>query len=445
MGMKKAVSFLLCVLLLLALAAFAAAERAIPKALRVTQQIDSMRLNGYRVVTYSVLHSSRDDVNEAINARVAALREEAEPLVPRGKDFRSKPARADICTHITRAGSRLMSFHICAQISAKNNQLWVKSEEYTYDMESGRLILLGEIVREDGWPRLLAEIRRQLESSFSGTVPNGEALDALCLRENLEGAGFVITPGHLALYFPAGDVFPAHAEALLRVEIYVPELWEILTDEMRQEMDCTGYEMVAMTYDDGPAKGTTRGVLNASVRHPGQVTFFLSGHRMMKNAELIHLEYDAGHSVQSHSWAHATKNVTSEKLFDWEALFDSTMGDIIGTVPVMMRPPGGNAYIYIAAGSRLPMILWNANSMDASDSGGDGNLLTCFGSVFKAKDGDVVLCHDVKVFAGDLAEKCMARFEENNVLLVTVNDLCALRGVPLEAGLILKTCPPDGE
>ena len=30
-----------------------------------------------------------------------------------------------------------------------------------------------------------------------------------------------------------------------------------------------------------------------------------------------------------------------------------------------------------------------------------------------------------------------------NVLLVTVDDLCALRGVPLEAGLILKGWPEE--
>ena len=38
----------------------------------------------------------------------------------------------------------------------------------------------------------------------------------------------------------------------------------------------------------------------------------------------------------------------------------------------------------------------------------------------------------------------MARFEERNMLLVTVDDLCALRGVRPEAGRTLKACPPEG-
>ena len=38
----------------------------------------------------------------------------------------------------------------------------------------------------------------------------------------------------------------------------------------------------------------------------------------------------------------------------------------------------------------------------------------------------------------------MRFFEQENMLLVTVNDLCALRGVSLKAGTVLQNCPPEG-
>ncbi len=435
---------MLCILLLCAAVSLGCAERKIPDVLRVSQEIVSERKDHFRIVTHSVLHSAREDVNEAINARVAALTEEAMPLVPQGRDYRSRTARADICTQITRTGERWMSFHICAQISASNNQTWVRSEDYTYEMETGRLIRLGEIIAGEGWETLLREIRTQLENFFPENTPDRDALDRICSREKLADAGFVMTPGHMALYFPAAEVYPDHPEALLRAEIYVPQLWEILTEEARRETDCTGYALVALTYDDGPAKGRTRDVLNATVCHPAQVTFFPIGSRLVKNAELIHREFDGGHSVQSHTWAHAheKKNVNAKKTAEWETQFNRTIGCIIGAIPVMMRPPGGRWNLYADAGCEMPMILWSKNGLDASVGDSRKDMMKCLASALGARDGDIVLFHDVKDFAGEMAERCLKRFEEKNILLVTVNDLCALRGIPLEPGTVLESCPP---
>lgn len=436
--------FAVCVLVFCLAISAGAAEREIPDVLRVTQTIETVKKKNYQMITYTVLHSVREDVNDAINARVAALKEEAEPLVPRGNESSTGTARADICTQITRTGNRWMSFHIVAQVSAEDNQYWVKSEDYTYEMESGRLIRLGDIIREDAWDTLLREIRTQVVNLFPGDAPDEGALDALCRREDLADAGFVATPGHLALYFPAADIYPAHAEALLRVEIYVPELWELLTEEARQETDCTGYDMIAMTYDDGPSKGTTRRMLNAAACHPGQVTFFVIGNRLVQNAELLHREFDAGHSIQSHSWQHYIGDIKPQKEAEWEAQFNQDMGSIIGVTPVMMRPPGGHENNYLLAGCELPMILWSVNSCDASSDEYVDDVPRLYSCVVGTGDGDILLFHDIKRNAGELADKCMGSFEERNLLLVTLNDLCALRGVTLEPGLILKNVPRDG-
>ena len=253
----------------------------------------------------------------------------------------------------------------------------------------------------------------------------------------------MVTPGHLALYFPAACIYPTHPEALFRVEIYVPELWEILTEEARQEMDCTGYDMVAMTYDDGPTKGRTREVLNAFICCPGQATFFLIGKRMSDNAELVHKEYDAGHSVQSHTWQHSIERgeVTSEKAAKWEERLNCTMTGMIGISPIMMRPPGGLWKLYMKAEITMPMILWSIDSQDAGVNVQEEVWQHYCDCALSAKDGDIILFHDGREFSGDMARYCTERFEEKNMLLVTVNDLCALRGVPLEEGAIIHNCP----
>ena len=159
---------------------------------------------------------------------------------------------------------------------------------------------------------------------------------------------------------------------------------------------------------------------------------------------MLHMEFDAGHSVQSHTWAHATKGVTTEKVTDWETQYNEAMGSIIGRLPIMMRPPGGNWKGYVNSGTELAQILWDTNSTDSSAGEGKQDMLGCCGRASIACDGSIVLFHDVKIYAGDLAERSMRFFEQENMLLVTVNDLCALRGVSLKAGTVLQNCPPEG-
>ena len=171
MQVKKIRWLLLCFLALCLFIPAGMAERVIPDVLKVTQEVKSYRAKGYRIITYSELHSAREDVDDVINGRVAALKEEAEAIAPEGTDFNKRCAHADIYTQITRTGDRWLSFHVCAQTSAKSSQNWVKCEDYTYDMESGRLIRLGDIIRDDGWEALLREIRAQVENFFPGNTP----------------------------------------------------------------------------------------------------------------------------------------------------------------------------------------------------------------------------------------------------------------------------------
>ena len=167
--------------------------------------------------------------------------------------------------------------------------------------------------------------------------------------------------------------------------------------------------------------------------------------RLVKNAELLHMEYDAGHSVQSHTWEHATSGATKRKNARWEQKTNETMGRLIGAVPVMMRPPGGHWRNYREAGCEMPMILWSVSSADALTDETDDDVIHCFGVAAGAGDGDIVLFHDIKRIAGKLAERCMERYEAEDILLVTVNDLCALRGIPLEKDLLLESCPGEGK
>ena len=64
--------------------------------------------------------------------------------------------------------------------------------------------------------------------------------------------------------------------------------------------------------------------------------------------------------------------------------------------------------------------------------------------VFGCRDGDIILCHDINNRAPAYASTYLPRLtEKRGFLLVTVEDLCVLRGVELLPGQVYTNCPPE--
>ena len=60
------------------------------------------------------------------------------------------------------------------------------------------------------------------------------------------------------------------------------------------------------------------------------------------------------------------------------------------------------------------------------------------------RDGDIILCHDINGMAGSFAASYLPRLtDKRGFLLVTVEDLCVLRGVELLPTKVYTNCPPE--
>jgi len=66
----------------------------------------------------------------------------------------------------------------------------------------------------------------------------------------------------------------------------------------------TGKNMVALTFDDGPAEPTTRQVLDLLDKYSVQATFFVSGINALRYPEIIKDIVSRGHSIGNHSLSH---------------------------------------------------------------------------------------------------------------------------------------------
>ena len=66
--------------------------------------------------------------------------------------------------------------------------------------------------------------------------------------------------------------------------------------------ECQKY--IALTFDDGPRKGTTDRLLDGLRERGASATFFLVGEEAAANPELVKRMKAEGHQIGNHTWSH---------------------------------------------------------------------------------------------------------------------------------------------
>ena len=437
-----------CVLVLLLCAALpAGAEREIPKCLRFEQEMVITKLPNDRNVYVTKPVTAKKQVTKEIAAVVDELYAAAEPHLQKTRSYSLNfefADRLDVGPYITRVGSRWMSFLTIARVTHGADQIYVAFDTRVFNMETGERVYLDSIIdaEKGGWEFLSEEAKRQLAAHFPALEPDPEVLDALCSPEALKNAAFTLSPGHITLRWHAHDLYPDAPEGLLRTDIYYPALKPYMTETALEETDCSGYALAALTYDDGPGRNSSDSLMNQLRIYGAEATFFAIGVKMDELPCVLHREYDAGYSVQSHNWVHEYTAPTAKELAEWTRLTDETLSAIIGVGPTKMRSPGGNELNYINAGVTLPLIHWSMISGD-SEAATQNDIRGVARHTAMAKDGDIVLCHDGNSKAGQYAQGYLPKLiNERNYLLVTLEDLCVLRGAELLPAEVYNSFPP---
>ena len=443
---KKLLAFCCAALLALCACAPAGAEREIPQCLRFTQKMTTTKMPNNRISFVTYPQTALPEVDREIAAEVDELYAAAEPYLAEDGAMSNFQDRIDAGPYITRVGDRWMSFLTIARVAHRKEQVFAAFDARVYNMETGERVMLDSIIdgEKGGWEFLSAEVRRQLSAHFPLLEADPQRLDALCATEALENAAFTLSPGHITLHWHAHDLYPDAPEGLLRVTIYYPDLKPYMTETAIRETDCTGYPLAALTYDDGPGRGTSDALMNQLRLYGAEATFFTIGERLQLFPCVLHREYDAGYSVQSHNWVHDVNAFPKPaQLEEWIRRMDETLSSIIGIGPTLLRPPGGNEVSFAKAGSPLPLIHWSRISGDADASTLEDSDQVAL-RVFSCRDGDIILCHDISDRAPTYASMYLPRLaNKRGFLLVTVEDLCVLRGVELLPAQVYTNCPPE--
>lgn len=199
-----------------------------------------------------------------------------------------------------------------------------------------------------------------------------------------------------------------------------------------------GAGYVALTFDDGPSGRFTRRLLDGLQARDVKATFLLCGYRVEvypKEAARIAAE---GHEIGIHGYSH-------DPMCDMvEAQVMSEIRKTAALLPgdaVFLRPPGGKyneATIAAAEKAGLAILSW---SLDPKDWAIRDVAAITDRVVEKAKDGDVILLHDMSDSSVTAALGIIDRLEAKGFRFVTVSELAKIKGVTLEPGDVYTHFP----
>ena len=379
-------------------------------------------------------------VTEEINGIAQAWADELSPDLPKAGNNGKKNSRLDVEIRYSRTGLTWLSFLVQARTTYHQKLTAQQFTTRTYNMETGDRILLTDVFEDDDetWNMLGETVRQALTDYWPDVEPDAEALNRLCTREALEQADFTLHGMSLVLHYPAQLLYPDQY-TLMDVTFFYPDIRDRMTEEGKTETDnLSYYRTCALTFDDGPSAKNTPGVLDALMETGARGTFFVVGNRIKENRWLVQREHDNGNAIGAHNWHHG--NVTKSSGSALRAMPQKVNTAMIKSIGIPVRydrVPGGRYPRMIEVKVGWAYIQW---SLDTYDWRGISTAAVMRKVKNKLRDGDIILCHDIKNNTAESTGQIARYLEEEGYMLLTIDELFAKDGVKLEPNKVYYHC-----
>lgn len=203
---------------------------------------------------------------------------------------------------------------------------------------------------------------------------------------------------------------------------------------------CTGKNLVALTFDDGPDESVTRQILDLLDKHSVSATFFVTGIKARRFPEIIKDILGHGHTIGNHSFHHNPfLMLKSSRAIYGEILNLQELLQEMGIHTLVFRPPVGIVNPKLAPLMKKMGMHCVIFSCRAGDFGNRRVKGISSKILKKIKADDIILLHDVMPHNADDYE---IFFKEIENLLAGLDSL-GLKVVPLST-LIGKTIMIEG-
>lgn len=187
--------------------------------------------------------------------------------------------------------------------------------------------------------------------------------------------------------------------------------------------DCSVLRCVALTFDDGPGKHTSR-LLDTLAEKQAKATFFLVGRSVTSHPDLVRREVAEGHAIGNHTWSHpdlsklGTDQITDELTSTADAVEAAS-----GVRPTLVRPPYGatsDTVTSVLSQRNEPAILWD---VDTEDWKNKDAAMTTERALAGVRPGAILLMHDIHASTVDAVPGIVDGLRAAGYTLVTVPDL----------------------
>lgn len=197
--------------------------------------------------------------------------------------------------------------------------------------------------------------------------------------------------------------------------------------------------LIALTFDDGPRRDTTTGLLDGLAQRGVHATFFLIGEQLIGNEDLVRRMEREGHQIGIHTYDHVRLLGLNQS--DFDAQVDKTrqmLKAVLGHNDFVLRPPYGLYDEGVRTMAECPIILWSIDPEDWGDKNADRITRHILDN---AVDGSIILLHDIYPTSVEAALRVVDELHAQGYMFVTVDQLFAERGIELKHGEVYRGAP----
>ena len=189
-------------------------------------------------------------------------------------------------------------------------------------------------------------------------------------------------------------------------------------------VDCAKQKCIALTFDDGPWKGTTPKLLNILKKYGVHATFFIEGQRVKDNKKLIARAAAEGHVIGNHAYNHPEFwKLSASSIQSQIKRTNTLLKKTTGKRPTLLRPPFGESnptIRHILRDLGMAQILWSIDPLDWKDQ----DAKTVAARVLAgAQPGAIVLSHDIYPTTVDAYKTIIPKLQAQGYVFVTVPQL----------------------
>lgn len=178
---------------------------------------------------------------------------------------------------------------------------------------------------------------------------------------------------------------------------------------------------VAITFDDGPSKLHTEKLLDGLLIRDVKATFFVIGKNIEGNEKIIERMNKEGHIIGNHTYSHAQLAcVKLDVALEEISKSNEIIKEITENEVEYIRPPYGNWSQGLEDNVRMIKVKWTVDPRDWSVLNADS---VADYVVKVAKDGDIILLHDIYETSVEAALKIIDRLKEKGFEFVTIDEL----------------------